>query len=151
MSMLTAMLTHHAAYACHDESFFAWCQLYSATDILQYSTHIECVSLYWRSLMLSLFWFAGVRFSRQYNLPGATMLLSNATVVIQNSVFSQLSWHGQAALVVQNSDVTLFNTTFAFNNNSNGTPCRRAALIDEPAKLRSINTRHVNRDMKLWR
>lgn len=140
------MLTHHAACACHDESFFAWCQLYSAHDILQCSTHVYVSAVV--SCCLS-FRFAGVRFSRQYNLPGATMLLSNATVVIQNSVFSQLSWHGQAALVVQNSDVTLFNTTFAFNNNSNGTPCTRAAFIDEPAKLRSTNARHINRHRKL--
>ena len=63
---------------------------------------------------------AGVRFSMRYDLPGATMELQNSTVVIQNSVFSRLSWHGQAVLVLSTSDVTLFNTTFSFNNNSGG-------------------------------
>ena len=56
----------------------------------------------------------------RYDLPGATMELLNSTVVIQNSVFSRLSWHGQAVLVLSSSDVTLFNTTFSFNNNSGG-------------------------------
>ena len=63
---------------------------------------------------------AGVRFSMRYDLPGATMELLNSTVVIQNSIFSRLSWHGQAVLVLSSSDVTLFNTTFSFNNNSGG-------------------------------
>lgn len=73
---------------------------------------------------------AGVTFTRRYDLPGATMLLSSATVVIQDSSFSRLSWHGQAVLVVASSDVTLLNTTFTFNNNSNGAPCNRHAYLD---------------------
>ncbi|KAK9839270.1 hypothetical protein WJX81_004900 [Elliptochloris bilobata] len=62
--------------------------------------------------------FVGVHFSMHYDLPGATMSLANTTVVIQNSVFSRLSFRGQAVLALANSDVTLFNTTFAYNNNS---------------------------------
>ena len=77
-------------------------------------------------------WNAGVRFSMRYDLPGATMELLNSTVVIQNSVFSHLTWHGQAVLVLSGSDVTLFNTTFSFNNNSGG-----ALWLAEAAIVRS--------------
>lgn len=74
-----------------------------------------------------LAWGAGVHYSMHYSLPGATMLLSNTTVVIQNSIFSELSWRGQAALVLKGSDVTFFNTTFLNNNNSRG--ARRHCLL----------------------
>ena len=55
-------------------------------------------------------------------LPGATMVISNTDVAIEDSVFSGLSFFGNGALVVASSNVTFLNVTFSSCNNSAGEP-----------------------------
>ena len=50
------------------------------------------------------------------------MVISDTDLAIEDSVFSGLSFFGDAALVVANSNVTFVNVTFSFNNNSAGEP-----------------------------
>ncbi len=48
------------------------------------------------------------------------MVISDTDLAIEDSVFSGLSFFGDAALCVTNSNVTFVNVTFSSNNNSAG-------------------------------
>ena len=48
------------------------------------------------------------------------MVISDSDLAIEDSVFSGLSYFGQGALVVANSNVTFVNVTFSSCNNSAG-------------------------------
>ena len=50
------------------------------------------------------------------------MVISDTDLAIEDSVFSGLSFFGDAALCVANSNVTFVNVTFSSNNNSAGEP-----------------------------
>lgn len=64
----------------------------------------------------------GVQYIKAVELPGATMVISNTDLAIEDSIFSGLSFFGQGALVVAASNVTFVNVTFSSNNNSAGAP-----------------------------
>ena len=61
-----------------------------------------------------------MNYVKAVELPGATMVISDSDVAIEDSVFSGLSFFGQGALVLANSNVTFVNVTFSFCNNSAG-------------------------------
>lgn len=63
---------------------------------------------------------AGVQYTKAVELPGATMVIQDGNLAIEDSVFSGLSFFGQGALVLSNSNVTFINATFTANNNSAG-------------------------------
>ena len=63
---------------------------------------------------------AGVTYIQADELPGATLLISDTNMAIENSMFSGLSFFGQGALVLAHSNVTFLNVTFSANNNSAG-------------------------------
>lgn len=48
------------------------------------------------------------------------MVIQDGNLAIEDSVFSGLSFFGQGALVLSNSNVTFINATFTANNNSAG-------------------------------
>lgn len=61
-----------------------------------------------------------MEYVKAVELPGATMVISDSNVAIEDSVFSGLSFFGQGALVLANSNVTFVNVTFSSCNNSAG-------------------------------
>ena len=63
---------------------------------------------------------AGVSYIRADELPGATLLIADTNLAIEDSSFTGLSFFGQGALVLAHSNVTFLNVTFAANNNSAG-------------------------------
>ena len=50
------------------------------------------------------------------------MVISDTDLAIEDSLFSGLSFFGDAALCVTSSNVTFVNVTFSSNNNSAGEP-----------------------------
>ena len=72
----------------------------------------------------------GVEYVKAVELPGATMVISDSNVAIEDSVFSGLSFFGQGALVLANSNVTFVNVTFSACNNSAGA----SSLLHGPAR-----------------
>ncbi|KAK9919042.1 hypothetical protein WJX75_008926 [Coccomyxa subellipsoidea] len=62
--------------------------------------------------------FVGVQYTKAVELPGATMVIQDGNLAIEDSFFSGLSFFGQGALVLSNSNVTFINATFTANNNS---------------------------------
>lgn len=62
----------------------------------------------------------GVNYIVADELPGATLVIRDTSLAIEDSLFQGLSYFGQGALVLANANVTFLNTTFAANNNSAG-------------------------------
>ncbi|BDA46795.1 hypothetical protein COCOBI_09-2480 [Coccomyxa sp. Obi] len=62
--------------------------------------------------------FVGVNYIKAVELPGATMVIRDSNLAIENSVFSGLSFFGQGAIVLSHSNITFLNATFTANNNS---------------------------------
>lgn len=62
----------------------------------------------------------GVNYIKAVELPGATMVIRDSNLAIEDSVFSGLSFFGQGAIVLSNSNITFLNATFTANNNSAG-------------------------------
>lgn len=62
----------------------------------------------------------GVDYIQAVELPGATIVIRDTNLAIEDSVFSGLSFFGQGALVLAHSNVTFVNVTFSANNNSAG-------------------------------
>ena len=57
------------------------------------------------------------------------MVISDTDLAIEDSVFSGLSFFGDAALCVTNSNVTFVNVTFSSNNNSAGESYLQKGLL----------------------
>lgn len=62
----------------------------------------------------------GVNYIVADELPGATLVIRDTSLSIEDSLFTGLSFFGQGALVLANANVTFLNTTFTANNNSAG-------------------------------
>ena len=59
---------------------------------------------------------AGVDFTLNDSLPGASILILGQDVVIRDSLFANLAQPAAAALSIQGSNVSILNTTFAGNS-----------------------------------
>lgn len=80
---------------------------------------------------------AGVLYVKAVELPGATMVISDSDLAIEDSVFLGLSYFGQGALVVANSNVTFVNVTFSSCNNSAGESPYWQVRVDGPIHMRT--------------
>ena len=79
----------------------------------------------------------GVQYVKAVELPGATMVISDSDLAIEDSVFSGLSYFGQGALVVANSNVTFVNVTFSSCNNSAGESLLWRVTVNGPIHMRT--------------
>lgn len=76
-----------------------------------------------------------MNYVKAVELPGATMVISDSNVAIEDSVFSGLSFFGQGALVLANSNVTFVNVAFSSCNNSAGMPFMPQIFARTPMAL----------------